>query len=202
VDRNDGERRLVEAALELAREQPFGDWSAREIARRANLNQSYVHVWFGSKAGLLDAAYQRQIEVLRARLAEGPFRISVDLVHDPEVELVFRLLARLQNEPGGIELAQRRQRPILSLMAAYMQSATGMTADRAHIAASLAVAAVAGAVTVGRVLDLEVAATLAVWPKILAALSDHETGVPPARSAGTRRRGAADPRPSPDDAPD
>jgi hypothetical protein len=56
------------------------------------------------------------------------------------------------------------------------------------------VAAVAGAVTVGRVLDLEVAATLAVWPKILAALSDHDPGVPHTRSSGSPRRSAADPR--------
>jgi AcrR family transcriptional regulator len=176
VPRAEGERRLVEATIELAREQPFGEISAREIARRADMNHGYVHVWFGSKAGLIHAAYVRQTERLFETFTSRELTLTVDALIDPDVELLFRLLGRLQNEPGGIELAHQHQRPLRDLIANQLQLRSGLTPDDAGTAAAFAIAAAAGIATVGRVLDLDVAALVRAWPQVSLAFAN--TGSP------------------------
>jgi AcrR family transcriptional regulator len=166
VPRPEGERRLIEATIELAREQPYGELSARAIARRADMNHGYVHVWFGSKAGLIHAAYVRQGEHLLETITAGELTLTVDALNNPEVELLFRLLGRLQIEPGGIELARQHQRPLRSLIAQQVQERSKLSASEAETAAAFAVAAAAGVATVGRVLDLDVAALVRWWPQV------------------------------------
>ena len=172
VPREEGERRLIEATIELAREQPFGDLSAREIARRADLNHGYVHMWFGSKAGLIDAASQHQSRRLVEIFAGSVLTPSVVL--HPEVELVFRLLARLQTEPGGIELAQARQRPMADVIAAQLQRTSGLSAEEAAMVTALSVAAAAGVATVGKVLNFDVEKMVPAWLKIIAMFREGE----------------------------
>jgi TetR/AcrR family transcriptional regulator, repressor for neighboring sulfatase len=166
VPRSEGERRLVEATIELAGEQPYGELSAREIARRADMNHGYVHVWFGSKAGLIHAAYVRQSERLLETLAAGELTLTVDALTHPDVELLFRLLGRLQIEPGGIELARQHERPLRNLIAQQVQRRSNLSPSDADTAAAFAVAAAAGVATVGRVLDLDVEALVRWWPQI------------------------------------
>lgn len=173
VPREEGERRLIEATIELAREQPFGDLSAREIARRADLNHGYVHMWFGSKAGLIDAASQHQSRRLVEIFAGSVLTPSVVL--HPEVELVFRLLARLQTEPGGIELAQARQRPMADVIAAQLQRTSGLSAEEAAMVTALSVAAAAGVATVGKVLNFDVEKMVPAWLKIIAMFREGES---------------------------
>ena len=172
VPREEGERRLIEATIELAREQPFGDLSAREIARRADLNHGYVHMWFGSKAGLIDAASQHQSRRLVEIFAGSVLTPSVVL--HPEVELVFRLLARLQTEPGGIELAQARQRPMADVIAAQLQRTSGLSAEEAAMVTALSVAAAAGVATVGKVLNFDVEKMVPAWLNIIAMFREGE----------------------------
>lgn len=166
VSREEGERRLVEATIELARDQPFGELSAREIARRADMNHGYVHVWFGSKAGLIDAALDRLGTSLVAEFAGGT--LSVGVVVHPDVVVMFRLLARLQHEPGGIELAHRRRRPLSELIALQLQQRAGLSAEDASVVAMLSVAAAAGVTTVGSVLDFDVDTMVGAWTRIIA----------------------------------
>lgn len=172
VPREEGERRLIEATIELAREQPFGDLSAREIARRADMNHGYVHMWFGSKAGLIDAASQHQSRRLVEIFAGSVLTPSVVL--HPEVELVFRLLARLQTEPGGIELAQARQRPMADVIAAQLQRTSGLSAEEAAMVTALSVAAAAGVATVGKVLNFDVETMVPAWLRIIAMFREGE----------------------------
>ena len=166
VARHEGELRLIEATIELAREQPFGELSAREIARRADLNHGYVHMWFGSKAGLIDAASQHQTLRLVELFAGSVLTPSIVL--HPEVELVFQLLARLQTEPGGIELARARRRPMSAMIAAQLQRTSGLSADEAAMVTALSVAAAAGVATVGKVLEFDVESMVPAWLKIIA----------------------------------
>jgi AcrR family transcriptional regulator len=175
VTRTEGERRLVEATIELAREKPFGEISAREIARRADMNHGYVHVWFGSKAGLLHAAYVHQGERLLEAFTAGELTLTVDALVDPDVDLLFRLLGRLQIEPGGIELAQQHQRPLRELIEHQVHERAGLSPDAATTAAAFAVAAAAGIATVGRVLDIDVAALVRAWPQVVRAFADDSS---------------------------
>ncbi|MBM3676789.1 MAG: helix-turn-helix transcriptional regulator [Actinobacteria bacterium] len=166
IAREDGEQRLIDAAIELAREQPFGDLSARAIARRADLNHGYVHLWFGSKAALLLAASQHQTERLVTMFTDSLLTPSVVL--HPEVEIVFRLLARLQTEPGGIDLARGRERPMADLIASRAQRMVGLSAEDAAMVAALSVATAAGVATVGKVLDFDVEKLITAWVRMIA----------------------------------
>ncbi|NBR68205.1 MAG: TetR/AcrR family transcriptional regulator, partial [Actinobacteria bacterium] len=67
ITRAEGERRLIEAAIELLHERPFSEVGVREIAARADVNHGFVHTWFGGKGALLS----RVVEVLLERLAES-----------------------------------------------------------------------------------------------------------------------------------
>lgn len=166
IAREEGEQRLIDATIELAREQPFGDLSAREIARRADLNHGYVHLWFGSKAALILAASQHQTVRLVTIFAGSSLTPSVVL--HPEVELVFRLLARLQNEPDGIELARGRERPMADVIAAQVQRNAGLSLEDATMVAALSVAAAAGVATVGKVLDFDIEKMVPAWLRMIA----------------------------------
>ena len=165
IPREEGERRLIEATIDLARERPYGELSAREIARRADLNHGYVHMWFGSKAGLIDAATRHQT----ARLVEifAGSRLTPSVVLHPEVALVFQLLARLQAEPGGLELARQRPRPMSAMIAAQVKQGAGLSDEDAAMVAALSVAAAAGVATVGKALDFDVDRMVPAWLRII-----------------------------------
>jgi AcrR family transcriptional regulator len=65
--REEGERRILEAARELFTERGFEAVSTREIARRAEASETLVYRYFGSKIGLLE-------EVLLGPVADLLFR--------------------------------------------------------------------------------------------------------------------------------
>jgi len=161
VTREEGMARLVKATIALATERPVGELSAREIARRAELNHANVHVWFGSKAGLLDAACQRLGDDLRVAFTAE--RLTSTALQDPRVELLFQLLARLQNEPGGIELAGVRRRPVVEFVEHQLRANFGISREEAADLAELAVMGAAGAVLVGRVLGVDLDRLTATW---------------------------------------
>ncbi|MEY4392623.1 MAG: Bacterial regulatory protein tetR family, partial [Actinomycetota bacterium] len=49
ITRAEGERRLIDASIQLLLEKPFKDVGVRDIALRADVNHGFVHTWFGSK---------------------------------------------------------------------------------------------------------------------------------------------------------
>jgi AcrR family transcriptional regulator len=49
ITREEGEKRMIDAAIDLIRERPFSEVGVRDIAKRADINHGFVHVWFGSK---------------------------------------------------------------------------------------------------------------------------------------------------------
>lgn len=171
VTREEGERRLIEATIDLIREEPFGEVSAREIARRADMNHGYVHVWFGSKAGLLHAAYVRHSERLAGKFVAGSLTLTAEALIDPDVELLFRMLGRLQNEPGGVELTRDNPRPMRDLIAWQLAQRANLTPEDAAMAAAFAVAAAAGVATVGPVLGLDVDSLAKAWPELVTAFA-------------------------------
>jgi AcrR family transcriptional regulator len=170
VPRADSEQRLISATIQIAREEPYGELSARRISRLADVNHGYVHVWFGSKAGLIAAACDAHAKLLGPQLAAEP--LSAATLRHPDVTLMFRLLGRLQAEPGGLELAERRTRPLQDLIAYQLRGRSGVSAVDAEALAELAVAAAAGIATVGDVLRLDIDRVISIWTRALATFAN------------------------------
>src|SRR5438552_354886 len=59
---DDTKRRILAAAREQLRDEPFARFSLEAIARRAGLTRLTVYYQFGSKRGLLEALYDSLAE--------------------------------------------------------------------------------------------------------------------------------------------
>ncbi len=110
--------RILDAAEALFIDQGFVATSVRAIASRAGVNLAAVHYHFGSKEGLLGAAFHRRVEPLNATRIEAldalEAHASVPTVRDlmrafleplagvdPESALP-RLVGRLYGEPDSV----------------------------------------------------------------------------------------------------
>jgi AcrR family transcriptional regulator len=71
ITRAEGERRLIDAAIQLVREKPFSEVGVRDIAAVADVNHGFVHTWFGSKNDLLVAVTRQLVKQGAARVAEA-----------------------------------------------------------------------------------------------------------------------------------
>lgn len=169
VPRAEGEHRLVQATIELAREQAAGDFSAREIARRADINHGYVHVWFGSKAGLLAAAVDQLGIDLGPRLRQ--IAGTTNMFRHPDLVAMCRLLAHLQGEPGGVEMADGRDRPLVDFWTTHARSVFGLDETSARSVAELGVATLVGIVLAGDVLGLNVPNIVSTWARMVPRLA-------------------------------
>lgn len=98
ITRTEGETRFIQAATSLLRSRPYPTVSVREIAQLADVNQGFIHTWFGSQKGLY------------LRVAQELFQSMVDVIHsqpanaialnplDDEVRFAVRLLFWLDLE--------------------------------------------------------------------------------------------------------
>jgi len=72
ITRAEGERRLIDASIQLLLEKPFKDVGVRDIALRADVNHGFVHTWFGSKEDLFIAALKQVLNTLGDRVTAMP----------------------------------------------------------------------------------------------------------------------------------
>lgn len=91
VSREEGSRRMVDATIELLRTRRVGDVSVHDIADASDMNHGLVHRWFGSKTGLLLAAFSE----LTRRVAERIDIVGGQMVTDDDVVLTAKLFAWL-----------------------------------------------------------------------------------------------------------
>jgi AcrR family transcriptional regulator len=98
ISRQEGERRMVAAATSLLRAQPFSTVGVRDIAALADVNQGFIHTWFGSQHHL----YLRVVQELFASMLEPMERQPSDAValnpFDADVQFAVRLLFWLDLE--------------------------------------------------------------------------------------------------------
>lgn len=62
--------RLLESAMALAAEQEFETCGLREIAARADVSPAMIAYYFGGRAGLVEALYQRAFERVSRRTGD------------------------------------------------------------------------------------------------------------------------------------
>lgn len=138
ISREEGERRLVAATIDLLHERPMGEIGVRDIAERADVNHGFVHVWFGGKTPLLTRALHELIARLAENIKSVPAGTFAAQPFDPEVMLVVRLVMWISLESGEMPLLEDMQ-VIETLTRRYVEL-EGLRPDVASIAAKQAVA--------------------------------------------------------------
>lgn len=131
--RASSERALIDAAIELVIESGVHAVSVRAIADRAGVNHGLVHHYFGSKAGLINAALADVIERANALLADqGPASVV-----SPDFSIVrqsMNYLGRLIVE-DALPADVPQQFPMMDRLAA-IGMASGLDAREARIRAA------------------------------------------------------------------
>ncbi|TZG24697.1 TetR/AcrR family transcriptional regulator [Sphingomonas montanisoli] len=92
---NERRQRLVRAAKELINERENGEFSMPELAARAGLSLATPYNLFGSKAAILEAVFQREIEHFHAVYATIAPAPPVDRV----LAVIEHLLQVLERKP-------------------------------------------------------------------------------------------------------
>ncbi|CAB4650482.1 unannotated protein [freshwater metagenome] len=175
ITRAEGERRLIEAALQLVKERPFSEVSVRTIADVADVNHGFVHTWFGSKNDLLAAVSQSLAkEISNDALAAPAGSAAID-TFDNRLVLLVRLVIWLNLEgysfPSGLNLS------ILQTLEHRYAETEGLTPRDAQGAAiiatavGIAVGAFRPIMETGTPVDLS--RIYPTWRHILGLLAEH-----------------------------
>lgn len=118
ISRAEGEQRFISAATDLLRERPFPSVSVRDIATRADVNQGFIHSWFGSQNGLYLRVVKELFTSMRASLEQQPADSVAINPLDPNVRFAVRLLFWLDLE--GVNVLEV-QPELNALMHAFTQ---------------------------------------------------------------------------------
>ena len=149
VSRAEGELRLIKAAIDLTKRNPFSEVGVREIAREADINHGFVHTWFGGKTELFLAVRQFLLRSIASRVerVEGnPLTPSTFL--DEDVVYLVKLNSWLALE-GESDRLTTPDRPLISSLAKNLENAFGLSPEDALIAAQLSSALTFGGLVFG-----------------------------------------------------
>ena len=154
ITRAEGERRLIEAAIQLIRERPFSEVGVRDIAAVADVNHGFVHTWFGSKNDLLIAATRQLVEKAASRVADAaPGQQALD-PFEPDIQLAVRLAVWLDLE-GANSRDPMKGMPIITALTQRFIEVEGISPEIAQLAAAQAVAIGLGVVVFAPLIDID-----------------------------------------------
>lgn len=154
ITRAEGERRLIDASIQLLLEKPFKDVGVRDIALRADVNHGFVHTWFGSKEDLFIAALKEVLATLAERVSAMPNAQMLKVPFDPYTQLAIKLTTWLKLE--GVDLRTSfPTHPVNDALADRYENQLGMRPDVATTAARQAVSFIMAAVMFGDMFDVD-----------------------------------------------
>jgi|688.fasta_scaffold419192_3 AcrR family transcriptional regulator len=134
---------MIDAAIDLIRERPFSEVGVRDIAKRADINHGFVHVWFGSKNLLLLAARNELVQRIVSQYADTLGGTRLAALSDPDTRLLVRLSIWLELEGvEGIEMTLSS--PLITGVASQLASGFKMDDQTAQEAARIAIALAVG----------------------------------------------------------
>jgi AcrR family transcriptional regulator len=154
ITRAEGERRLIDASIQLLLEKPFKDVGVRDIALRADVNHGFVHTWFGSKEDLFIAALKEVLTTLSERVSAMPNAQMLKVPFDPYTQLAIKLTTWLKLEGVDLKTAFPTH-PVNDALADRYENQLGMRSDVAVTAARQAVSFIMAAVMFGDMFDVE-----------------------------------------------
>jgi AcrR family transcriptional regulator len=172
ISRQEGQQRLVNAAMELMYERPFSEIGVRDIATRADVNHGFVHVWFGSKNLLFIAVRNQIIENIAEKLRHDPLDALGERIQgDPEAILLARLTAWLELE-GAEGIETQANGPLIEAVT-QRYVAVGLTPKDARVAAMAVVALGVTGIVAGKTLDTahNIPDIIALWQRMVGLLA-------------------------------
>jgi hypothetical protein len=165
ISRAEGEQRLIDAAIVLLQERPFGEVGVRE----------FVHTWFGGKGPLMERVATVLLERVSESVRSTPPGSLAAQPFDPNVQLAVRLVMWLTLE-NGVPPVIRNQAVIKALAERYV-TVEGMAPETARLAAQQAVAIAIATVMYGPLIDIDsndaASQTLGLWRHIVGLLAKH-----------------------------
>lgn len=175
ISRAEGEKRLIEAAINLVRERPFSEVGVRDIAALADVNHGFVHTWFGSKNDLLI----RVVTTLLTSMAEkttssAPGTTALNPT-EPDAILAVRLLTWLNLE--GVDTRDIFSSTlVLDALEKRFVEIEGIPESDARSAASMAAAIGVSIASFGDILGgnkFDSIDVLSLWRHVLGLLAKH-----------------------------
>lgn len=177
ITREEGERRLADAALQLVKVRPFSEVSVRDIAELADVNHGFVHTWFGSKNDLLARVVQNLLREVSLEAEKAPAgQPAIGLFND-RVQLAVRMVIWLNLE--GYDFSERIDFLILETLRNRYRETEGLTDTDAETAAvivsalGIGVGAFAPILQSGLKVDME--RVFPMWRHILGLLAKYPT---------------------------
>ncbi|MCE2854373.1 MAG: TetR/AcrR family transcriptional regulator [Ilumatobacteraceae bacterium] len=175
VSRAEGELRLIKAAIELTRQQPFSVVGVRDIAELADINHGFVHTWFGGKTELFLAMRDYLTRSIAGRInaTEGILISPTTIIDDDLVQLI-KLNAWLSLE-GETERLVIRDRPVITAVTKNLENALGLSHEDALRAAQLSSSLIFGGLIFGPAMGIEdnPAQLTAFWRHMLGLLAKN-----------------------------
>lgn len=175
ISREEGERRLIDATIELLGERSIGEIGVRDIAARADVNHGFVHTWFGGKNALLHRVATQLLEKVAGTVRSAPSGTLAARPFDPDVQLVIRVVMWLALE--GEEVAGLTDSAVISALAERYVEVEGLRPEDAHIAAQQAVAIAVATVMYGHVVGVQsnedTMKVFSLWRHIIGLLAEH-----------------------------
>jgi AcrR family transcriptional regulator len=175
ITREEGERRLTDAALRLVRTRPFSEVSVRDIAELADVNHGFVHTWFGSKNDLLARVVQDLLREVSHQAETAPAGEPAIGLFDDRVQLAVRMVIWLNLE--GYDFSEKINLVILESLRNRYRDTEGLNPDDAETAAVIAsalgigVGAFAPILQSGLEVDME--RVFPMWRHILGLLAKY-----------------------------
>lgn len=175
ITRAEGERRLVDAALQLIKDRPFSEVSVRTIADVADVNHGFVHTWFGSKNDLLAAVTQMLGKEIADEAKKAPAGSEAISILDDRLILMVRLIIWLNLE--GYTFTDGLNLEILQTLRHRYATVEGLTPHDADNAALIATAVGIAVGAFRPIMDSETNVDLSqifpTWRHILGLLAQH-----------------------------
>jgi AcrR family transcriptional regulator len=121
ISRIEGEQRFIAAATELLRSNPFSSVGVRDIAALADVNQGFIHSWFGSQNDLYLRVAKELFASMLSTLEHQPIDSLALNPLDDDVRFAVRLLFWLDLE--GVDVSDVRPQ-LNALMTAFSHRMT------------------------------------------------------------------------------
>lgn len=180
ITREEGERRLADAALQLIKTRPYSEVSVRDIAELADVNHGFVHTWFGSKNDLLARVVQNLLREISEEAEKTPAGQGAIGLFDDRVQLAVRMIIWLTLE--GYEMTQGFDLLVLETLRKRYLETEGLEPADAETAAVIATAMGIGVGSFRPILesglDVNTERVFPMWRHILGLLAEHPLKTP------------------------
>lgn len=177
ISRAVGEQRMIDAANSLLRTRPFSSVGVRDLSALADVNQGFIHSWFGSQNGLYLRVVQELFTDMLSQIQQQPADSIALNPFDPDVEFAIRLLFWLDLEGVDIKPVKPQFEKLMNAFSHRLISQVGLTPEAAEAVTMQGSAIGIGTAAFGHLIGTDdptkFAHAISVWRHQLELLARH-----------------------------